>query len=396
MQRITQTQLTNMQMNLNLNATMTKALVGMVKEYATEVTTELSKVYGFSLEDALKRFDLENLQPNEKKKGVKSEKKRTVKSEKKEPLFLLPYCGVTCEEWCKAVKYNSGLMTQCTKSPESNEAYCKTCAKTVDASSGKPKFGSMHDRDKEGWTDPSGKSPVRYATVMSKIKYEGVPVTEEQVNAEVAKMGWTMPPEEWTQEDTTDKQKHRGRPKKSKPMTSGTVGDDMIANLVSQANLQQEADSSQETVSASDQEEEEPESDKKEKEAKKDAGKKEKEAKKEADKKEKEAKKEADKKAKPEAKKENSDKKKSKEVALKEATTIAESLAKKTAETNVEKQLLKEEGELSEEEEEEISVTKFVFQGENYLKDEKNVIYDYESQSEIGIWNGSAIELYDP
>ena len=287
-------------------------------------------------------------------------------------------------------------MTQCTKSPESNEAYCKTCAKTVDASSGKPKFGSMHDRDKEGWTDPSGKSPVRYATVMSKIKYEGVPVTEEQVNAEVAKMGWTMPPEEWTQEDTTDKQKHRGRPKKSKPMTSGTVGDDMIANLVSQANLQQEADSSQETVSASDQEEEEPESDKKEKEAKKDAGKKEKEAKKEADKKEKEAKKEADKKAKPEAKKENSDKKKSKEVALKEATTIAESLAKKTAETNVEKQLLKEEGELSEEEEEEISVTKFVFQGENYLKDEKNVIYDYESQSEIGIWNGSAIELYDP
>ena len=81
---------------------------------------------------------------------------------------------------------------------------------------------------------------------------------------------------------------------------------------------------------------------------------------------------------------------------MKEATTIAESLAKKTAETNVEKQLLKEEGELSEEEEEEISVTKFVFQGENYLKDEKNVIYDYESQSEIGIWNGSAIELYDP
>ena len=381
MQRITQTQITNMQMNLNLNATMTKALVGMVKEYVTEVTTELSKIYGFSLEDALKRLDLENLQPNEKK-SAKSEKTRTVKSEKKEPLFLLPYCGVTCEEWCKAVKYNSGLMTQCTKSPESNEAYCKTCAKTVDASSGKPKFGSMHDREKEGWTDPSGKSPVRYATVMSKIKYEGVPVTEEQVNAEVAKMGWTMPQEEWTLED---KQKHRGRPKKSKPMTSGTVGDDMIANLVSQANLQQEADSSQETVSASDQEEEEPESDKKEENADKKEEK--------SDKKEKEAKKEADKKAKPE----NSDKKKSKEVALKEATTIAESLAKKTAETNVEKQLLKEEGELSEEEEEEeISVTKFVFQGENYLKDEKNVIYDYESQAEIGIWNGSAIELYDP
>jgi len=66
MQSITQTQITNMQMNLNLNATMTKALVGMVKEYVTEVTTELSKIYGFPLDDALKRLDLDHLQPNEK------------------------------------------------------------------------------------------------------------------------------------------------------------------------------------------------------------------------------------------------------------------------------------------------------------------------------------------
>ena len=239
MQSITQTQITNMQMNLNLNATMTKALVGMVKEYVTEVTTELSKIYGFPLDDALKRLDLDHLQPNEKKH---------VKSEKKGPTILLPYCGVTCEAWCKAVKFNSGLMTQCTKTPENQEEYCKMCAKTMDATTGKPKFGSMHDRDKEGWTDPSGKSPLRYVTVMPKIKLDGVPVTEEQVKEEVIKMGWTMPDKEWMKEDA-DKQ--RGRPKKSKPMTSsGSVGDDLIANLVLQANLQEE-----ETVSESDQEE---------------------------------------------------------------------------------------------------------------------------------------------
>jgi len=122
------------------------------------------------------------------------------------------------------------------------------CAKTMDATTGKPKFGSMHDRDKEGWTDPSGKSPLRYVTVMPKIKLDGVPVTEEQVKEEVIKMGWTMPDKEWMKEDA-DKQ--RGRPKKSKPMTSsGSVGDDLIANLVLQANLQEE-----ETVSESDQEE---------------------------------------------------------------------------------------------------------------------------------------------
>jgi len=445
MQSITQTQITNMQMNLNLNATMTKALVGMVKEYVTEVTTELSKIYGFPLDDALKRLDLDHLQPNEKKH---------VKSEKKGPTILLPYCGVTCEAWCKAVKFNSGLMTQCTKTPENQEEYCKMCAKTMDATTGKPKFGSMHDRDKEGWTDPSGKSPLRYVTVMPKIKLDGVPVTEEQVKEEVIKMGWTMPDKEWMKEDA-DKQ--RGRPKKSKPMTSsGSVGDDLIANLVLQANLQEE-----ETVSESDQEEtpkkvnkndsEKKEADKKEKEAKKEADKKEKEAKKEADKKEKEAKKEADKKEKEakkkalekpleegelseeetkkkekeakkkEAKKKSLDKpleegelseeetkkkadkketkkgkmtgENEKEKALQEATQIAESVAKKKAEQVLEKKL--EEGELSEEEEEEVSVTKFTFEGKDYLRDDKNVVYDYNSQEEIGVWTGKHIDLYE-
>jgi hypothetical protein len=522
MQHITQTQITNMQMNLNLSATMTKALVGMVKEYVTEVTTELSKIYGFPLEEALKRLDLENLQPNEKKQ-VKSEKKqeksekKQEKSEKKQekkcPTFMLPYCGVTCETWCKAVKLNSGLMTQCTKTPEMDD-YCKTCAKTMDATTGKPKFGSMHDRNKEGWTDPSGKSPVRYVTVMSKIKVDGVPVTEEQVKEEVLKMGWTIPETEWMKEDADTK--HRGRPKKSKPVTnSGSVGDDMIANLVLQAKLEDDT-SSDETGSDSDpahedevpakpkkvknepakqeadkkekeakqeadkkekeakqeadkkekeakqeadkkekeakkeadkkekeakqeadkkEKEAKQEADKKEKEAKQEADKKEKEAKKEADKKEKEAKKEADKKEK-EAKKEVDKKEKEtkketkkkgpeeeviaegigvanktrslslehlaaeedlsgKAKATQEATRIAEDLAMKKANKALESKLALEEGELSEEEEEEVSVTKFTFEGKNYLRDEKNVIYDYESQDELGVWTGTKIELYE-
>ena len=114
-------------------------------------------------------------------------------------------------------------------------------------------------------------------------------------------------------------------------------------------------------------------------EAKKEAEKKEKEAKKEAEKKEKEAKKEAEKKEK-EAKKEVVEKK-----AIVEAIQIEETAAKKQSD-----QLL--DGELSEEEE---SVTKFTFEGKDYLRDEKNVVYDYNSQEEIGVWTGIMIELYD-
>jgi len=91
------------------------------------------------------------------------------------------------------------------------------------------------------------------------------------------------------------------------------------------------------------------------------------EAKKEAEKKEKEAKKEAEKKA------------------IVEAIQIEETAAKKQSD-----QLL--DGELSEEEE---SVTKFTFEGKDYLRDEKNVVYDYNSQEEIGVWTGIMIELYD-
>jgi F0F1-type ATP synthase membrane subunit b/b' len=114
------------------------------------------------------------------------------------------------------------------------------------------------------------------------------------------------------------------------------------------------------------------EAEKKEKEAKK-------EAKKEAEKKEKEAKKEAEKKEK-EAKKEVVEKK-----AILEAIQIEETAAKKQSE-----QLL--DGELSEEK---VIVTKFTFEGKDYLRDEKNVVYDYNSQEEIGVWTGIMIELYD-
>jgi hypothetical protein len=92
-----------------------------------------------------------------------------------------------------------------------------------------------------------------------------------------------------------------------------------------------------------------------------------------------EAKKEAEKKEK-EAKKEVVEKK-----AIVEAIQIEETAAKKQSD-----QLL--DGELSEEKE---IVTKITFEGKDYLRDENNVVYDYNSQEEIGVWTGIMIELYD-
>lgn len=60
MQHMTQTNLTKMQ--LNLNASKMKVLTRMVKEYIIQVTSELSKKYGFPLEEALQCLRLDILQ----------------------------------------------------------------------------------------------------------------------------------------------------------------------------------------------------------------------------------------------------------------------------------------------------------------------------------------------
>lgn len=61
MQRIIQMNLTKMQLNLNASTTM--VIAGMMKEYGIEVTRELSKVYGFPLEEALQKLKFDVLQP---------------------------------------------------------------------------------------------------------------------------------------------------------------------------------------------------------------------------------------------------------------------------------------------------------------------------------------------
>ena len=112
-----------------------------------------------------------------------------------------------------------------------------------------PQYGLVSERNNEGWTAPNGKSPVNYANVMDKLKNGDDVVTQEMAVAEAAKFGWTIPEEQFVKTKTrkgrpakakaekTEK-KTRGRPKKQKPVTTGGAGDDLIAQLVAQANIQ--------------------------------------------------------------------------------------------------------------------------------------------------------------
>ena len=230
---------------IQITNTVMKTLTGMVKTSLEDAVKLLSEKYGFDRTEALEYLKVSEIEV------VKAKKEKAPKKEKvvvpKKPEFLLPWCGTSVAGWCGAIRYNKGLYTQCTQKCKGGSEFCTTCLKHV--TDGMPQYGLVSERNNEGWTAPNGKSPVNYANVMDKLKNGDDVVTQEMAVAEAAKFDWTIPEEQFVKTKTrkgrpakakaekTEK-KTRGRPKKQKPVTAGGAGDDLIAQLVAQANVQ--------------------------------------------------------------------------------------------------------------------------------------------------------------
>ena len=353
----------------------------------------LALAYSFSEEEGFKKV-LES-------KKVKNE--RVCK-----PKIALPYCGSLLSGCCMGISLNGRLYTQCLKKAKKGSIWCGTCKKEAEASSsGKPKYGSMEDRMAMGkdWKDSKQRAPVRYSTVMLKKN-----ITKEQAVEEAAKLGWTIPEEEFELEVPKKKQgKKRGRPAKTKKVETGGAGDDLIANLVAQAKMENNEDADEiaaaktEVVDKKAAKEAEKEAKKLAKEAEKLAKKEAKEAEKLAKKQAKEAEKLAKKQAKEAEKLAKEAEKEAKKLA-KKAAKKAEKEAKEAEKAKVTKdavadlQQQMEDLELQEEkvvssqdededEDGEVEVVKFDHEGKEYLKDCENIVYDMETQDEIGTWN---------
>ena len=418
-----------------IKETSLSGLTEALKIYMQEAVGVLAEEYCFSKEEGLEK--LGELRVAKKSRAVKS--KRVV------PKIIVPFCGVVEEDWCKAVRYNRGLFTQCTNACKSGSKFCTTCLKNVSVDN-IPQYGLIEERGNEGWTDPNGKVPVKYGNIMSKIG-----VTKEEAIAEAEKLGWTIPEDQFEvvkarkgrpakkAKEADEKPKKRGRPKKSKPVVEGAgTGDDLIAQLVEQAQQQNEVVAAEETedegsVDGSDEASlpadevvaEVPSLPADDVVAKKKVSRKtaeEKQAEKEAKAKlaaEKKAEKEAEKLAKAEAKAKLAAEKK----AAKEAEKLANALAKKLAKDKAEKLAkdkaeklaeqqelepvqemteIEEQGELTtedpveEEEEQEddaVEVIKFTHEGVDYLRDADGTVYDIESQEEVGEWDDESKTL---
>ena len=203
-----------------------------------EVVSEISVKYGLDISEVKKEIGLEV-------------EMRVLKEKEKEKKIMLPFCGRIDEERCQAIKINYGLYTQC----ENNifqKNFCKTCHKQSEKNSnGKPNYGTIDERLNKNYKDKNGKEPIKYSKFMEKMN-----ITREMAEKEAEEQGLIIPEEEFeikkstrgrpkksiSTTDTSDEEsiaepKKRGRPpKEKKVIENGNVGDDLIKNLIEEAN----------------------------------------------------------------------------------------------------------------------------------------------------------------
>ena len=219
-----------------MNSKMERAMSKML----LEVVTEISSKYGLDISEVKKEIGLDVKIVNEKEKNKEKVKK-----------IMLPFCGRIDDERCQGIKINYCLYTQC----ENNifqKNLCKTCHKQSEKNSdGKPNYGTIDERLDKNYKDKNGKEPIKYSKFMEKMN-----ITREMAEKEAEEQGVTIPEEEFeikktsrgrpkkstSTTDTSDEEsiaepKKRGRPpKEKKVIENGNVGDDLIKNLIEEAN----------------------------------------------------------------------------------------------------------------------------------------------------------------
>jgi hypothetical protein len=412
-----------MNVSLMVSEQLNRQMVNVAQEVTEKCVEFLASKFKFNADEAKELIGMIKLERKEagkaKAKVAKTEKMSTPK-----PRFPLPYNGELNEDWCFALRQNSGLFTQCTGARRNGD-FCKGCASQMQKMGAEtPECGTIQQRMAVGifeYVDPKGRKPIAYTKIMKKYK-----ITEEQVKEEAGKFNMIINAEHFIAPEETK----RGRPKSDKaPKEKGAKGrpkkaqisleiegDDMISEEAAKVNFKElvretieEAESpkhnSGKKVKSDEEKEAErlaKEAEKKEKEAKRLAEKAEKEAKLAAEKAEKEAKKKAEeearaaKKAAEEAEKQA--KKEAAELAKKEkeaklAAEKAAKEAKKSDKSEKSNKKAKADAEPVEDDEEPDVVKKIEFQGKKYLKSKKTgIVYDYnmyvkESQQVvIGKW----------
>jgi len=391
-----------------------------VRKGCIMVVHKCSVRYGFSAEEAISELGLNEM-------CIKKKVKKEVKLK-----YAIPFPDVCIEGWCRGIKYNSGLFTQC-MNKRCDELLCKGCRKEADNNeSGLPTCGLVETRVEmgENFVDSKGRKPVHYTKYMEKNS-----ITRSEVILEAAKIGIVPDEKHFIKPAEVDKrvkkEKKVGRPQKEEKIVetndifNDTEVETVICRSLQPTEDEKEDEKDDEKEDEKDDEKEDEKDDEKEdevpvsvpkktaphKEAEKKADKERKEAEKAAEKERKEAEKKADKERKEAEKKADKERKEAEKKAekeRKEAEKKAEKGTKKKSEKKTKQSVIEPEevfgDELqsetydensngSEEEEETQTVVTFRYEGVKYGKDPQNNVYDLKTGEIIGklLDNGNVV-----
>ena len=355
----------------SIEVRMNESVKSLSKEVAREVLSWCSSRYGFDEASGLEEL-MRDMNISVVSKEKKEKKEKVVKAEVVKASFPLPFNGVHDENVCQALRQNQGLYTQCVSARKEGGLFCKSCQGLADKSGvGIPEYGTIEQRMAVPileYVDPKGRKVRAYSKVMKKYN-----LSREQVIAEATKMGMSIMDVHF--EAAVDSKRGRpatkpkeakeakgakGRPKKAiKVLQLEDEEEDLFANLVAEANADEEVSVVSDISTATSKEDD-------------------KKAAKEQEKAAKEAAKEAEK-------------------AAKEQAKAAEKAAKEAAKKETKKETKKEED--NDQEETTLKITKDS-NGNKYLKSPKtNIVYEYAAYVEdeelikVGMWNSDKKEI---
>ena len=197
-------------MNYTVTVTtpMENAFKACTTGFGVELVKALAEKYSFNEAEALEFLDLNTTKVVGKEPKAKKEPKTKKEPKPKmvTPSMPLPFCGIVMDGWCKGIRCNHDLFTQCTMAPKDGEIYCTTCAAQAESNdTSKPTHGDIRDRMEQGdeWRSPAGKQPINYGNVMEKKKIE-----KETAITEATSFGWEI-----NEEQFVVKARKAGRPK---------------------------------------------------------------------------------------------------------------------------------------------------------------------------------------
>ena len=251
--------MSSMSIVLNMDKVIMEGIKNSTVELTKNVIRELSSMYNFDSEEAIRKLNLDEVVLNVVEKVKKVKVVKAVKPEKVAKVtkvtskYPMPFNNKKKDECCEGLRQNHSLYTQCENLKLNDNEYCKKCHnESLKNSSGKPDYGTISDRLECSFyefRDPKGKSPIAYTKLMSKLKF-----TREEVEEEAKKLNYEIDPIhfEYTEEPKRGRPKSekkvkdanapssgkKGRPKKMNKEVELTsdVCEDIFASLVENAN----------------------------------------------------------------------------------------------------------------------------------------------------------------